>query len=93
MCVIYILCPRTHNRVRASSLFKDMKTASMFWLSIDFHARTKSRVAFWLDQWCSSIPLVAMFPKIYDLALDEEATIQNYRHRQRWKLALRRGSG
>lgn len=67
------------NRVRASSLFKDiMKTSLVFWSSIDFHVGTNSRVAFWLDRWCSGISLAVTFPKTYDLAFDKEDTVHDY---------------
>jgi hypothetical protein len=37
-----------------------------------------SRLKFWHDIWCGTQPLRKLFPKIYSIALDKDASVRSY---------------
>lgn len=67
------------NTTNNSTFWEDLNNiGGMFWKGIMFKIGEGSQVDFWKDKWCSTNPLCAMFPSIFELAADMDATITDY---------------
>ena len=69
-----------HSRVRAGSHGMGFwKFISKEWHRFSSHIRLilgdGSRISFWEEVWCGSLPLMEVFPGLYNLASNKEASI------------------
>ncbi|XVF18957.1 hypothetical protein REPUB_Repub11eG0068800 [Reevesia pubescens] len=49
-----------------------------------------SKLSFWLDCWCSDVPLVVLFPRLFSICLLKEGSVAEFFSNDRWVVPLRR---
>ncbi|XVE97847.1 hypothetical protein REPUB_Repub03eG0054100 [Reevesia pubescens] len=49
-----------------------------------------SKLSFWLDCWCSDVPLVVLFPGLFSICLLKEGSVAEFFSNDRWVVPLRR---